>query len=617
MDPYDGEYTLKIPADPTIAYLAGENFETVRKSGDRNNVLNKNISRAVHNVLLATQSSSFVRYNGTEVGSIIYGGAVINNLSPEYKQLLLDVKENNMMSFGLKELLERAITIATYKGKLDEYTKKLFKDIISSSSMVHKAPDFRTSMMPSLERGYAFERVRNTRVNALPRNHANGDTSRKIQMMWMPPIDYNLKLVVGARNGTTGVSIFNDNTFTVARTWASPSSEKITQLHDFLTVYDRHGEKKTVKLKSNRGNAYVFDLPELSLIHGQVRKADPSGRENKKPESYTFELDVSAPSTAEADNVTLHRAYLVKLDNTTIVESPTTENSFRKTTATYNTVWRDGMAQTLFDATVSAYSSPRNTVYIDESDPWWNSFISSGYQLSASFYDLDIDGLDGKIYPRRINVDMLLVPTNKVKYNPLQSNSRILEYTNDVVRRSLSVTIAPTKEVFKKSYATPVKKKDGLSFDLRTDHFAYQYEKGFDNSTLKMEVGGTTDNFTTSKSVLSKALERIDNINSNYNLFIGAGRYALPKADFYSFYTLPELLDYIYRIPGTIRDQIAIGAYNNIRLIDVLRRDKVKSFLTEERLTGTSLESERYYNKIPNLDNRYFDPKYKNILFRK
>ena len=617
MDPYDGEYNLRIPADPTIAFLAGENFETLSKSGDRNNVLNKNVSRSVYNLLLATKSSSFVRYNGTEVGSIIYGGAVINNLSPEYRELLLEIKENNMVSYNLKELLERAITIATYKGKLDEYTKRLLKDIISSSSLVHKNPDFRTSTMPSLERGYAFERIRNTRVNALPKNHTNGDTSRKIQMMWMPPIDYNLKLVVGARNGTTGVSIFNDNTFSVARTYASPSTEKIRQLHDFLTVYDRNGNKKSVKLKSNRGNAYVFDLPELSLIHGQVRRSTPASRENKTPESYVFELEVSAPASVESSSVTLNRAYLVKLDNTTIEDAPTTEDSFRKTTATYNTVWRDGMSTSIFDATVSAYSGPRNTVYIDEEDPWWNSFIASGYKLTANFYDLDIDGLDGKIYPRRINVDMLLVPTNKVKYNPLQAQSTILEYTDSIVRRSLSVTIAPTKEVFKRSYATPVKKSDGLSYDLRTDYFAYQYQKGFETSALKLEVGDTLDNFTTSKSTLAEALERLDSINSNYNLFIGAGRYALPKMDFYSFYTLPELLNYIYRIPGTIRDKIVIGAYNNIRLIDVLRRDQVKSFLTEERLTGTSLEGERYYNKVPNLDNRYFDPKYKNILFRR
>ena len=349
----------------------------------------------------------------------------------------------------------------------------------------------------------------------------------------------------------------------IANVVGAQRPEKITdclELHDFLPVQSLTGEVK-VALNSNRKKAFGFSLPDLSLIHAYMKKGGLA--HGGGDPFYSFTLDASAPSNTEESTQKLSSAYLVTLNLDSITKVATVQPNLRKTTATYSRVWEDGESESVFNASVSSYSGPRNTVYIDSEDPWWDTFIDGSATLSATYTDLDIDGFDQELYPRRINVDMLLVPSSEIEYTPLQGRSTIKEYENEGVVRTLKIAIAPTIKGQRLSYIKPIPKEDGESFSGDTDLYAIQFEKGYSDDDLKSRARGTVDaRLYSSKSLFGRVIGTIDSIKDNYNLQIDGSTSGIPHLDVFSFFTAAEVIEFIHSTPTEIRENLFFGYIN-------------------------------------------------------
>ena len=281
----------------------------------------------------------------------------------------------------------------------------------------------------------------------------------------------------------------------------------------------------------------------------------------------------------------------------------------------YVSAWEDGDDDTLFDATVSSHSGPRNMIYIEAGDPWWNHFLKTR-TITALYTDLDIDGFDNYIYPRRVNVDMLLVPVKNIDYNILQGESELIKYTSEGVVRELKIMISPLSRVFNTGYTAPALKLDRKGWNNKEDAWATKYSKEFNAVSVKQAVL-TSDDPTTNQSILGRFLSKIDEIKAAYNIESSPGIEGIPQCDLFSFFTVDEVAQYLFSIPPQIRNKLFAGAYNNIKIINILDVDVEKTYISSGRLLSgkTSLESSRYYTKVPNLDSHYFDDKYEGILF--
>ena len=622
LDPYDDLYNLRI----TNSDLFTESATLKASTGglDPYNIFKPIISRVLQTMLVAQGNNSFVPYNGTTISGFIYNrNIIINSLEDQTRNLIDRLNSSNMMSLNLTQRMFRALKTAVYKNTYQEYTPQLLEDMISSVSMLKEPlPRLQNQAYPVTNRAVGLERARKSRYSMYPKNHIkNGDMQRQVQMYYMPPTDYDLKVPIYTREGTiTGVRIGNDSKVKViarsSKDGTVPGYEVgISEVNDYLKIKKRGGDIG-VALKSHRSKAMAFNMPDLSLIQGYLKSGNQGSTDDLK---YSFKLDVS---TAAVDNIevsganTLAGAYLVQLDNTSIVDVPNESINLRSTTCNYNLVWQEEDSPKLFDMAVSAHSGPRNTVYINADDPWWMHFQKTK-KIIASYTDLDIDGLDGYLYPRRINTDMLLVPVTKVKYNVLQGDSTLVKYGTEGTVRSLGVTVSPLKEVYAKTYVAPVKKEGGLSWGNKNDSWAMRYAKNFNSEQTRLEVVGNTDKRLSQRSMLGETLSVLTDINDSYNLQRGTGRSGLPKVDLFSFFTVDELVEFIYTIPSDIRQNLFAGVYNGIKLFDIKIMDREKTYITSRRLKSNkkSLESLRKYVTVPPLDSTYFPAIYEGILF--
>lgn len=623
LDPYDDLHNLRI----TNAALFNESatLASTAPGLDPYNMFIPLLSNILKTLLESQGTSNFIPYNGTTISGFVYNRSIIlEHLSEDTRHLLSQLNQSNMVSLNLSQMMLTALKRATYTDKYKEYTPQLLEEMVSSTALLKvPIPRLNNQAYPVTNRSVGLERARISRYSMYPKNHrASGDMQRKAQMYYMPPTDYDLKVPVYTREGTiTGVRVgVNSKVPVVARSSQDGSVSgydvNIKEVNDYLPIHRRSGDV-SIQLKSRRSLAMAFNMPDLSLIQGYLKSGNESTTDDLK---YSFTLDAS---TSYADNIevsgadTLLGAYLVTLDHDSITEVPDDNVNFRTTTCTYSSVWQEDDNPKLFDIAVSAHSGPRNTVYVDVDDPWWMHFQKTKTVI-ATYTDLDIDGLDGYLYPRRINTDMLIVPVTKVKYNPFQGESTLEKYNTEGTIRRLKVTVSPLKEVFSENYASPVKKADGKSWGNYYDTWAFRYSKNFDVEATQLKVMGTTVKQLSKKSMLGEFISQVNTIKDRYNLERGDGTLGLPKADLFSFYTVDQMVKFLYTIPKDIQSNIFGGVYNEVKLFDVKISDTEKSYLTSTRLISgkKSLESSRLYTTVPQLDSRYFPDKYEGLLFK-
>ena len=108
-------------------------------------------------------------------------------------------------------------------------------------------------------------------------------------------------------------------------------------------------------------------------------------------------------------------------------------------------------------------------------------------------------------------------------------------------------------------------------------------------------------------------LNKIDEIKGNYDLSYEANVSALTHVDIFSFFNLNEVTDFIVKVPYEIRSTVFDGRFNAVKLLSVPVTTPAGgpvdvSYLSEDRLTGTSMENERNFTTTPQIDGDYFPP---------
>ena len=603
---YDREHTYLFPNDPDIINRA---TNLIRKGGEvSNNVISTYIPNFVNDVLRAGLGEN-VPFDGTTIGAYLYSNNTQNLLSTETEESLQRIKQTNTTSLGLDEYLRKAIEVAVYQGRGGDYSQSIFQEMVNVSRSAF--PNGFPVVGSSGSRTRAFGLVRDLRQSLNNKTYkAKGNIQRMIQMYRIVAPDIDLVLPVRTASGqVTSAAIGLNNKLKVTK--ANGETEYVHEVNDFIKVRTRSGNQDTVGLKSNRDRAYNFDLPHLSVIFGHFAKSSET--------QYGFSLSVSSAWDQEVETGNLDKqgsvikkAYLFTINEDSIKDIHISDPYTRKTGVEYKLVWKDGDPDLSFNDAIKNHSGPRNTIYVPVDDAWWGHFLtrneSAEYTLDAMFTDLDLDGFDGNVYPRRIPNDFLIIPTDKTDYNILQGNSTLTQYTLDKpVIRNLAIVMSPMPTVQSTSYVETARDPVGRNQDGRPDAFAFKF-------TMKGGLTNSIDGALTNPNTIHKSkpsplgmmLNKVEDIQAGYNLSRGRLGDGIPQGDLLSRFTMPELMKYIAQTPSDVRAKLAGGEFNNVTIFPVKKTDVEKTFFTSSRLTDPA--KRQVPKVIPKVTGNYFPP---------
>jgi len=606
--------------------------------------------------LTSVGGNALTIYNGSTFGLFLNSQvAMSHNLSTYFLNLLGELDVFNNSSYDLQRILTAGVKSAVAQGKLNTVLPSLINEMtiplqISPNGRPEKGPS------PGENRVTALQFVENNRIPLKACVVCDADTGmaqRVKQRYWVPPTDINLRVPVHLRDGeVVGVPVKDRcgiEVPTVSSCWhcdripyprlvkcdhavvKNATCMRVWKAFRWVDYGDytvsTAGEWCYVNLKSNIDSAYVLEQPHLSTVYGLLDDAVlPT------PAQYGFDMTVSSlyqdhleetsgtgeriivfdPDTASYPwtiKPLYQEAYLVTLDCATVSATRNISQDFRSTKARYNLVWETGDASSVFESAVSAYSGPRNTIYVDVKDPWLKHFVDSK-NVEVTYTDLDIDNIIEGLYPRRINRDMLIIPVDKYAYNPAYGHSTLDQYDprEPIVKRTLSTFLNPIPEIYNKYYTKAIPKEDDRGICGEVDLFAIQFSKGFDTSSYESSVfyeGRTT---ATDYNILGKIINKIDLIKANYSLDYINEWYAMSQVDLLSFFTLNEVTEFFLRLPFAVRADLFAGVFNNTKILDIPNIATEDSYLTSARLTGTDLSGDRNFITVPDINGNYYPP---------
>ena len=597
---YDLENNILFTQD-----LAGLEYMRAKSTNpiySENNLFKKDIFNTLSTLIRASLTDGEVPYNGDEISAFVYDNAVItDNLKPAIKKYIDDLAYKNTSSYKFPTYMTAALKNAIIRGRIKDYTVTFLNEIESSHSSTN--PRIRGD-----SRLVAMAFIENYRKSLFPKNYSTGENQRRVQMYHALPTDINLKVNVLNQHGEY-VCVCIDDTDDVNIPARDGSTKLAASLNEFLSVTSRDGTENTLKLSSKRKNAYVFDLPKLSTLHSLLSGNSSSTRGSI---DYSFKLSTESPFDEEievssAGNL-LKEAYLIKIDSRSIKSLPNTTQDFRQTSCTYSTIWEEGDSKDIFTDGVKDYYGPRQIVYIDALDPFWNHFLYSK-KVSATYTDLKIDGLFNGVYPRVINMDILLVPTTSVRYNPYQGNSSLDNYTTgEPVVRSVTVVTSPVAQSLTEVYAQIQFDSSREARQGGVDNFAVQSTKAYEDGYFRKRA---TDNeqVRTGRSVVGRFINTINRVKNTYSLGGRGPGLSLPQRDLYSFMKPKEVCEFLLRIPNSTRSAIINGDFTGVKVFAVESGDILKTYLTpdREKVKGVNLDSLRIFKQVAQVSSKYFD----------
>jgi hypothetical protein len=582
-------------------------------------------------------------FNGASLGCFINDISLIPDaLGHASRQTLIDLDEFNNSSYSLSNLLRSGVRTAARSGKLSQIQPSIMQGMTHPWSVFPNGKPPRTNNeYQNRVAAYSFIKKNRIVLKALveeDKTSSKGMLQRVKQRYWVPPTDINLNVPVVMQDGVRiGVKIKDRcglEVPTVESCWdcsRTPTPRLVTC--NYATVKNatfmpvRQAERRVlteegevlvtpakdccVSLKSDIDRSFILEQPHLSVVYGLL-----DDEEQHTPPQYGFDIAVSSPYVDKVEQVSgtydYKEAYLLKMRCDSLTSLPHPSPDYRKTQVNYDVVWKTGDEDSLFESTVSAYSGPRCTVYVDVNDPWLRHLVHDMRAL-ATYTDLDLDRVLQGHYPRRINRDILIVPVDKYEYSPAYGQSNLTTFSeSEGVKRTLTTFINPTASIYSRPYTKTVTKEDGIGLGCKPDNFAIRYGKGYDNFTYEKDVY-YNEQPEISYSTLGKILNKVDDIKKNYDLSYEANVSALTQVDLFSFFNLNEVTDFIVKVPYNIRSEIFQGLINSVALLSVPIVDPdgegvEPTYLSPERQVGVNMNSERNFRTVPNINGDYFPP---------
>tara|TARA_R110002051_G_scaffold71943_8_gene130090 strand:- start:1498 stop:3444 length:1947 start_codon:yes stop_codon:yes gene_type:complete len=603
---YDPLYNISIITDSSLLSLATNPGSS--PIGDPNNLLDASYDLTLADILNVAGDINYTTpYNGLLVGAILYNSSLISqSLTGNTTTILDEVAMFNITSYKLGPTLQGALQRAAINGNFKYYSPGFLKSMSVSGKLgwPNGVP-----MAGNLGRALAFTLARNSKSSIFPLYYQDGDAQRQTQRLRVLPTDIDLTIPVKTRSGKfTGVRFRNNDGVPVTKQDGSVSYPKMK--NEFIKVISNSKGEQTIPLLSNREIAYALHSSVESMVQGAVDGGD-----------YSPQLMASSLTVAGGlDNVEISGGgsaiptmILFSSVRESIRNSPAGSPMLRGTLVDYQRAWTsDDATNQGFNATVSAYSGPRASVYINSKDPIWDIILENGtLQILTTDF---VEPVDGDIFVRKIFTDFLIIPTDVVTYDPFQGGSNLTTYVeNQPIVRTFRMLLNPISVVRDGDYVKSTGTPDRTGPSGEEDIFSFQYEKGIDESQVRSLTSLNNTTFTSAKSELGKILNRISDINTNYNLHDGYKGKRLPMNDLLFSLTANQYVKFIQEIPSVIINEVYDGSYNNIKVFPVRLVDAEKTYLTSSRLIGTVLTNKVQETAIS--ESRYFPPKYEGRLY--
>ena len=605
MQIYDVERNVSVQSSRTILRKAEMRTQAF---GDPGDILNERIKSTLNDMIKGQGGKSFVPFNGVTAGAFMFDSELIRD---SLNQTTLDavnfVKNQNIFSLNLDSYLMEAVKQAILKGKLNEYSPQLIKEMGQTSLTVW--PKGLPQVNTVNRREAAYNLIRQTRRSLNPQVYkANGNSQQTVRRTRQIPTDIDLTLPIVARSGkVTGARFSNDDGLPVVTTSGTYSKPK--QQNEFFGIVKQDGSVDKVELKSNRNIAYAFDSNQKNVIEELL---------SDQTTGTVFEVSSFPPSSGDIEvcstPVTIPEILIFSSMRETIEEVPNRVPEIRRTEVTYQLAWQPGDSDATLDSVVSPYIGPRATFYIASDDPIWNYLLDSKQttiKIKATFNSVNAP-LDDKVYPRQIYTDFALAPTDEIRYNPLQGGSELVVYeTGEAIKRTITLLPSPFKSVQEESYVKSVPESTDISG--KQSIYGMKWAKNFSSGDYTNKLSKTSSAFSTSRSSFGTVYNTIKDIDDNYDLQDGYHGKRLPKGDLVSFFNLTQFVE-MFQIPPGIRFRLFNGVYNNIKVYPALKDATEKTYLTAARLTGTDLTSQQKQTIVPR-ELPYFDSRYKGKLY--
>ena len=384
-------------------------------------------------------------------------------------------------AFG-KSLLFGNVNSHHPSNRLNEFrelSEALYKNKFVPSPVTASA-DSSTSTL-NLE--FTREYIRDNRIHMKATESGRRLNNKLLRQYWhFIPSDINLRLRVyrdtsqsPSPSSITGIKVNDDSTIPVHRA----DSTNVARVHyteaENLRIWTADDERRyqsgcgccasgcNVFLCSDRDYAYVLDAEDRAVALGMLGNVYGYPSSGVDSEPY-MELTVSSPSIDEVEfqdrsnplntDVTDGGAdlpipsyedfYLLtpKLSGTDTLTAVVDEaNPYLKTTdlqyqveeVRYNAATKQDINEI-----VRFKSGPGNVLFIDSRDPILYH-IAQGTEVSATMTDINFNYHinTNDIYPRRIPAHILIVPTDKNDYNPLNAKSTITRWDDPISNDSV------------------------------------------------------------------------------------------------------------------------------------------------------------------------------------
>jgi len=609
---FDRGYNLDIESNSTILNLVNAEGLT---NGEANigGLLKDSINLPLSN-LLDSKYNSTIPYNGVSVGSILYQGNLLNNyLTTEAENILEDIKRSNLTSLNASTYLAQGLLTAAINGTLENYSLEFLQDIVNQGfiSFPQGIPDLSS---PLLNRPVAYGMIETRGDSLNPADHINGVASRMIQRSYVIPTDIDLTLKIITLGGGEGGVRFDMARNLEIITTTGTTAKVPDNGHEFLEIITQQNKVTTVTLNSLRNESYQYSIPDLSIMQGLL---SPGGE-------YSVVLDASATNDDILDNVEITGSgqdippsMLFELIPSSLTNIESEVSEFRTTQAQYKLTWKTGDSDDAFNSTVSGFSGPRESYYLNPADPIVPYILEADVDgetyLTATYTDIDVQLLDINI-PRRINKDFMISFTDQAKYDPFSGGSDLTSFSiGSPLQRTVTMIPSPFAEVQNDSYIKIVNALEDVS--NQADTWALSFEKLLDETQKLKDLSIYDTSFTTQQSILGEALTCISSLNVNYDLSTGKGTgKGIPNADFYSLLPFNKVIKFLGEVPGSVINSIFAGDYNGIEVFSVKRNDLEPTFITSSRLKvgASDMEDLQIQKEIPSIS--YFPGKYSNSL---
>ena len=436
-------------------------------------------------------------YSGIAVSNLLYNQQAIPEAITESVQQKLDeAAQFNVTTRRGKDLLTNAIRRATILGTVDGYNQEVLDEIIEAGKTffpngIPKMPDGSTDLGSRLK----YSIVRNSEpASIFTQQYLNGDRQREIQRWRAMPTDIDLTIAVKTKNGKmTGVRVRDDDGITIK---GATDTSSVYQLNEFVKVRREDATVETVSLVSNRDKAFVIPPQQETMI----REYEPELIVSSTTYGGSGSVEVSGEGSA------IPSVMLFSSTRETIKTLPAGDPDFTTTVVNYELAWdsiTNGSDYTQFNATVSSWSGPRMSIYIDYRDPIWNYLLEKNtVQLRTTEFTRP---LDGKVFARKVYTDFAIYPTDLVKYSPYQGRSELETFEEGKHSvRTMRVANNPIQSVAQENYVQSEKTADGKAPSLQEDNYAFGFAARPSVVGEASTLHGTETNFTTSKSPLAK-----------------------------------------------------------------------------------------------------------------